>query len=383
MHEFTYRNNIFKIDLDKLKLNYNNKEIILVNKLLQQRSVYYIKFSSLCNLSCTYCFQNKDKIIKKNNNSNIFLNILDKILNNKEIDIILFGGEPFLDENISDLNLLFEKLKTNGRISAFTNGCFSSKIMDFLYEHRNNLSNLIISIDGIENIHNKRRPMKDENSFKRIIENIHKLIKLNISTVISINLDIENLSSLEELIAFLSQEFGLENIGIILNRVRHSKKEIKEIELLKTYIDIRKKYDSPFISLNSVIYSKIMYVLNNLGYMRSRCRLGISYVIDFEQGILYTCPQLSDTYIGNFSESDIFIDERKTQEYLNMINKNSDACNNCKYINYCKYGCIAEDIPYDYCKIETENELNLLFDNFEYFFDLKEEYLEALNFYNK
>lgn len=63
-----------------------------------------------------------------------------------------------------------------------------------------------ITLDGLEETHNKRRPhIKEKGSFKKIINNLDKLIKLQPDIVVHlrVNVDNENKDEFPQLLKFL------------------------------------------------------------------------------------------------------------------------------------------------------------------------------------
>ena len=73
-----------------------------------------------------------------------------------------------------------------------------------------NLQNVQITLDGTEEIYNKTKNYiykNDENPFKRVINNIHKLAYNKISVSIRMNCDKHNFEDLIKLVHYLHEEF--------------------------------------------------------------------------------------------------------------------------------------------------------------------------------
>lgn len=87
--------------------------------------------------------------------------------NNKKI--ALYGGEPFLAENYDILIYIVEKGKGLGySFSVTSNGYDIDKYLDYIKD--NKVFSFQITLDGIAEIHNKRKPhYKNEDSFEKFL----------------------------------------------------------------------------------------------------------------------------------------------------------------------------------------------------------------------
>lgn len=154
-----------------------------------------------CNMDCIYCFENQTK------NDHFSISTCDRIkLISKLIDLykteiscldyVFFGGEPLLNldyvekiceyisEHYSDLVIDYS-FTSNGTL-------IDDKFIDLC--NRFMFREIRITIDGIPQIHNSRRVMKNGNdSYELIMENIKKLcLNTNIRIVINTVLDDDN-----------------------------------------------------------------------------------------------------------------------------------------------------------------------------------------------
>ncbi|MBU4116601.1 MAG: radical SAM protein [Nanoarchaeota archaeon] len=131
-----------------------------------------IAVTNKCNLKCIMC-----DIWKENPKLDFPLNLLEKVLQSKsldkDVDISLTGGEPFLNKDLFKITkkILITHAKNFKAIS--TNGTLNQEITNFLQQFKNLLPkdfSLYISLDGI-NMHNKQRGK----SLKKIINTINNL----------------------------------------------------------------------------------------------------------------------------------------------------------------------------------------------------------------
>lgn len=174
-----------------------------------------------CNFRCSYCFENskaKGTMNKKTKN-NLIQFIEFKLLTGIQgkVQVKWFGGEPLLAKN--SMLELSEKIKkmavlfgVDYQASLVTNGFLLDKLTKGEIEELH-LSNIQVTLDGPEEIHNKRRPAKNgDNSFEQILKNIEKTAQFFKNIIIRVNIDKENASEIHHLLKFLKQR-GVIDIG--------------------------------------------------------------------------------------------------------------------------------------------------------------------------
>jgi uncharacterized protein len=144
---------------------------------------------------------------------------LEKNKYNQEPEIRFIGGEPYLDINfiIEISNQFLERFK-NGKIIINTNGTLISKeILESInYKNRDRFIH-IISLDGIEEIHNKRRISKDgQNSFYRTIAGIKLLKSLKMPVYINMVLDEFSIARLNDFMIYLKSDLRINELSVSL-----------------------------------------------------------------------------------------------------------------------------------------------------------------------
>lgn len=134
-----------------------------------------------CNFNCPYCFE------KHYNNSVMTLEIQNKVVSfikkivsysgKNKLHITWFGGEPLLAleviENISKEVISFcEKKNVLYTASIITNGfLFTQEKVDILNKYK--ISNAQITLDGLEENHNKTRCLLNgKGTFEKILDNL-------------------------------------------------------------------------------------------------------------------------------------------------------------------------------------------------------------------
>lgn len=168
-----------------------------------------------CNLRCVYCYE--DPIlngcaclpkcrISKEQVDKAYEIIVEKDKNRQgKKSISLYGGEPFLASNREMVEYIVEKGKNLGyTFSVTSNGYDLDKYFDLL-EANSKIFSFQITIDGVEDIQNFRKPhFENKDSFAKITSNVDSLLKMGISVVIRINTDAYSMERVDELLNFFS-----------------------------------------------------------------------------------------------------------------------------------------------------------------------------------
>lgn len=171
-----------------------------------------------CNLRCAYCYQNdvlekKPSRIMSDDTVQKFIYFCETARRKESysnIDLSFFGGEPLLAMNVVIKCAQYVKSNwKNYAMSITTNGTLlDSNTLDILYE--NGIKRIQISIDGTEDIHNKRRRFGNKNGYAIILNNIELALKKGFLVIAAINIDNENKDTIDDLLKELSCRFSEE-----------------------------------------------------------------------------------------------------------------------------------------------------------------------------
>lgn len=207
----------------KFTINNENEEQEWINKTLDIAKSYHEKqINSLnsavfvltydCNFACPYCYEGE---INQKPTNVLTTKMVDKIFsmyNNRIEKIALYGGEPLLPKTREIIEYIIKKAP-DAEYSLTTNGFYVLEFRDIL--SRIKISNIMITLDGSRERHNKTRILKsDKNSgtYDKIIEGINWLLKNNICVKIRMNISESNkedcLNLRENFIANYSAEFA-------------------------------------------------------------------------------------------------------------------------------------------------------------------------------
>lgn len=306
-----------------------------------------------CNFKCIYCFEGQKKETKTMNEStkkSILFFIENVLLQNKNIKIVsitLFGGEPLLGfcknyEWLESIKLLCTRNKKKFETIVITNGSlFTNKILDEL--HKLNCKSIQITLDGIEDIHNKRRTyINGKGSFNDVINGIKSVVqykKLN-NPIIRINIDKTNLNQTKELLKYIS-EHGLSDCFIDFGIVKDiGNNETQPMcfsgeEIGKALFPLWKYMTELGLNFNY----RPLRLYNYCGLSKENF-----YTIDVN-GDVYKCWELvgqKEFIIGQISKEGHLINT--TQHLVDCLCRNStfiNECKKCKYLPLCGCGCAS------------------------------------------
>jgi len=160
-----------------------------------------------CNFACSYCFQDEyvnPTLPLSTSVIDAFFDYVASKFSDRRKYITLFGGEPLMNGNSHKENITYfvKKAKeANIDISVVTNGYHLSEYIDIL--KLAHVREVQITLDGTEEIHNKRRFLKGGGkSFTKIVEGVDLCLQQNIPINLRMVLDKDNISELPKLAAF-------------------------------------------------------------------------------------------------------------------------------------------------------------------------------------
>ncbi|URZ09161.1 radical SAM/SPASM domain-containing protein [Clostridium felsineum] len=321
-----------------------NKESINNNEIKDKR--VYIIFSYNCNMRCVYCFEshvNKNHISQDTFNK--ILNLVKDIDSRYNQTIVLYGGEPLLDENYNCIQALFNNELKRTKFDIITNGTNIDRYKELFLEFREKINDFIITLDGTEDIHNKRRRF-GSNSFTIIIKNIETLIKNNFTVKIRINLDDKNISCQADLIKYLNEIFreNTQKLVIEYHRVEEKKNPLYESISFKKLYELanNNKSSNILVLYNDEIINRFInpsFYCKNEYYSNNYCDYYNNIVIDYN-GDIYHCNEA----MGNKDMMTENIDKFKVDStYEDKTEGLEEKCKYCNYFVICKGNCFMEN----------------------------------------
>lgn len=192
-----------------------------------------------CNLQCAYCYQGRKEagFMPEEVQEAILAYVAQSVRRVDRLLITWFGGEPLLAKDTiyrlsGAINNLASKSGCSHKAFMITNGTLFDKnsilrLKDF------GICDFQITLDGPPFIHNKRRAMGQDGDgqdcFEIILSNIKELIRNEMNVHIRVNIDDENIGSIEDLLDILESQ-GLKNVNIYPARVMPYTDACKSIE---------------------------------------------------------------------------------------------------------------------------------------------------------
>ena len=298
-----------------------------------------------CNFRCIYCFEGwlneKKEICELDEKEFVewLINLIKKYYI-KQVDLCFHGGEPTLESKkiyyIADkLRSFFDKNKIFYLFTAVTNGyLLTKKMADEFVSH--SIKIVQITIDGVEEVHNKRRPLKNGGkTFTQIINNIKQF--KNLKCYVSIVYDSTNYDSLTELLYYFKRENMQNNINMII--LGEVKPIIKDNEIFDESLS-QKKDAEIRLSLIKLITKLGFKVPFDLEYQLCTMKQKGSFVITPNKKI-YKCISgvgQEEFYLTDLSKN---IDPFSKQAKF-LISESNQECLECQYFPICNSNCLYE-----------------------------------------
>ena len=314
-----------------------------------------------CNLSCIYCYEQTYMIKgtsekKPNELINIQFDRIDRIVEDfrdktkrisDDIRITIMGGEPLLKCNINTIEYIFSMAKERGySVDIVTNGVDLNNYMDLFINYKETLKHIQITIDGVKDIHDKRRVFHDgKGSFDMIMKNVEIALQNNILVYLRVNVDGSNINELPKLANTLKEKFGnnenLQDGGCsgeanIMNE-KIGIERIFELEDMNPNMAIFYKKFHPAEFINSIFNdSPYQPVLRHCAASKNQ------FIMDCKANV-YKCWHgigNNNYRVGTYDPC-YNIDKEKEKTWKNRSTSKLLKCLDCKYRYICGTGCPA------------------------------------------
>lgn len=318
-----------------------------------------------CNLRCRYCFASTgdfhgERSLMPLNVAKAAMDFLmEKSGSRRNLEVDFFGGEPLMNFDVVRKTVeygrsLEKKHNKNIRFTITTNGLLlNQEILDFINREMNNV---VVSIDGRPEIHNRmRRTVKGGPSFDLIAPNALKIAQSRNQekyyvrgTFTAYNTDfskdVEFLAdygfkqlSLEPVVTDEKEEYALTQ--------EHLERIYAEYEkLARIYLD-REGTDKSFN------FFHFMLDLSGGPCLIKRvtgCGAGNEYVAVTPSGDIYPCHQFAgnpETRMGSVLDGTFDCEAQKRYKACNVLSK--EECGGCWAKYYCSGGCAANAYIYN------------------------------------
>lgn len=170
-----------------------------------------------CNFACSYCYQDEytyENEILGNKEIRAFFHYIELQFADRQKYITIFGGEPLLNSRKKREQLEFFIEEANSRkldIAIVTNGYHLSSFIDIL--KRASIREIQVTLDGVKDAHNIRRPLKNgEATFDTIVEGIDLALQADMPINLRMIVDKTNIDELKNLANFSIEKGWTKNL---------------------------------------------------------------------------------------------------------------------------------------------------------------------------
>ena len=312
-----------------------------------------------CNLNCEYCFASQGKYHGERAVMSLEVGkrALDFLIENskgrRNLEVDFFGGEPLMNfDVVKDLvRYAREREKETGknfRFTLTTNGLLiDDDVIDFANRE---MSNVVLSLDGRKEVHDKFRvDYAGNGSWERIVPKFQKLVKARggknyymRGTFTHHNPDF--VKDIEEMLRLGLTELSMEPVVCAPDDPSALTKEdlpvvLEQYEKLAELMQERRKQGAPFTFYHYMIDLKGGPCI----YKRvSGCGSGTEYMAVTPWGDLYPCHQFvgDDKFLlGNIWDG--VTNTAIQNEFMACNVYSRPECENCWAKLYCSGGCAA------------------------------------------
>ena len=298
-------------------------------------SVIYI--DGRCNMLCSFCCHaamdaRKTPILSAEKWGSVFKKAKSLL------HLTVTGGEPFIRKDFVEIIDSIIQNCDVPRISIKTNGFYIDRIKDFIpkliNKHKNTEFTLSISLDGLEEIHDKVRNFKG--AYKKVLETIEAMKiyrnEPNFFLRLASVLTIDNKNHLEDLFSqTASWPIDFHELILVRDVPVKEQSELKTDYEKLSKIQQKRASDHWKKSFNGKLFEKIYLetikrIDSNKVY--SPCLAGGRFVEIFPDGVVRGCEvkKLWDiSKIGSVNESDLdivdIIKSKKAEEFRKVARK--------------------------------------------------------------
>ena len=306
----------------------------------------FVYITNRCNAKCEHCFY-WDELNKQVDE--MTLNDYEVLATNFKNDVnqvIITGGEPFLRKEIDQISKFFLNNKNIHSLNFITNGVLPERIEEKIenimkYASRNTRILVNVSIDGLEELHDKIRRVPG--IFKKCLDTIERLKKikkkyqnLQISALTTLSKD--NIFQFRDLNNFIENEIKIyQRINIIRSPITGAfglKEEVAELSFNPEWV---KPFD--LLELNDDQHREVLdYFMNNESWRDyHKFVLYYSYYIKKNKKKFFDCSAPNDNLVVYPNGDLAFCEYTKTFANVKNAKKFSDFFNNEEANKFRKY----------------------------------------------
>ena len=318
-----------------------------------------------CNFRCPYCFEKHrlsrgENWLKKTMSKEMVDKIFTAVEKEKKLGItasqcVLFGGEPFLPENMEIIEYIAKKATAAGMtLSVVTNGYCVDHFSDILSEYP--FEFFLITLDGPGEYNDRSRVYTgDGGSYEKILENIALALSKGIRVHVRINTSVENIDNVHELKQVFTKKGFTRHEDFSYSFMRiHEQNSLDEFQEVSSRDIAEKLMQKGFEKKEAMelvaSYGAVMKIIEGLLDKRdylipSDIYCGaenMMYVVDRE-GAVYPCSEF--VAIDEMRIGSINMEKEKFAFTFDLLKWNlrqvtrMPECIKCPYVFFCGGGC--------------------------------------------
>ncbi len=197
----------YMVDPEEEKRRFHKEYLTFLDEREKDELQLFFVTNYSCNFNCPYCYQagyQPGKGVINNEITDAFFSHVEQNFSGRRKYLTVFGGEPLLPgkNHKENIQYLLEKATAkNLDVAIVTNGYHISEYMEVFSRAR--IREVQVTLDGTEELHNQRRPLKNgRGTFAQIVEGINKLVAVGIPVNLRMVVDRDNISNLPALAQF-------------------------------------------------------------------------------------------------------------------------------------------------------------------------------------
>lgn len=297
-----------------------------------------------CNARCNYCFEcNADHNKMSYETADIVADYICKAINEKTlVTYRWFGGEPLLavdiiDRIIARVNKYFDN-KLEYRSVILSNGTvYNDEILYKMYNDWH-VYEFHVTLDGEKEVHNKKKNFIKPgfDGYSKVMNLIKELLEHDVIVACRINIDKNNIDSLNNIICTFDDYEHKELLNIYAAPVRRHTRESEE------YCFDYSEYNEVFDRIFSILYEHDLladaeFIAPKRKVTCCSTRATNEIVVD-TQGNLFKCMQTAtnDQYAVGTCESGL---EYNSELAKWLVPQTPEECEDCLYMPICQAGC--------------------------------------------
>lgn len=305
---------------------------------------FYFVLTERCNLACSHCIRDSSPFRNETGEREMIERTIQDIHRSfPDALVLLSGGEPTIHRHFREILKL--SLDLGLRVNINSNGAtsfFTAKNLKPWAGHPN--LSVQISLDGIEDEHNR---IRGSGSFRRSIRAIENLRASGI--VCSVSSTIIDLNFFDQVEAFLKPLDCLGLVHIAIKRATYAGRASSGMEVCtqdwnsKVYALRKQQWRTKILAFPMYDFTRLDEIgdeaLAGLKLPDSaiNCGAGTAKVYVYPNGDVCSCTCFKEHPMGNLYQHSLGV---ILQHNLNIV-VSDQTCHSCRYFSLCKGGCLG------------------------------------------